>query len=223
VDNFWNSLALPWRVCLEEAWGGFCAGSLPIGAAVTDAHGEILSSGRNRRHDPRANDGFVNHSKLAHAELNALIRLPEDDSDRHSWILFTTTEPCPLCMGAIYMSGVRELHYASRDPYAGSTNLLGKTPYLSRKSLQISVPTRQDLEDIMVAMVVYAMRAECIINVETVLQVKREQLPMGTRFGEHLYESQILDLLQSNHAAAQEVYNRLAEIWRDYQSGDNYL
>ena len=28
--------------------------------------------------------------------------------------IYTAVEPCPLCMGAIYMSGVRAIHYACR-------------------------------------------------------------------------------------------------------------
>ena len=44
------------------------------------------------------------------------------------------------------MSGLRELHYASRDPYAGSVNLLGATPYLQRKSIKIVGPELPGLE-----------------------------------------------------------------------------
>ena len=52
-------------------------------------------------------------------------------------IVYTTTEPCPLCMGALYMSGVRGLRFTSRDPWAGSANLLGTT--------QVCGPERVDL------------------------------------------------------------------------------
>ena len=77
--SFWLSLSLPWQACLEQAWLAYTAGSLPIGAVILDADGAIIARGRTRRHDPRTNDGLVSGSKLAHAELNALISLPEDD------------------------------------------------------------------------------------------------------------------------------------------------
>ena len=95
----------------------------------------ILSRGRNRRHEPQGAGNFISGSRLAHAEINALILLPEDHPDRHNWILYTTMEPCPLCIGAIYMIGIRQFHYATRDPWAGSVNLLGATPYMSRKKI----------------------------------------------------------------------------------------
>ena len=60
-------------------------------------------------------------------------------------------EPCPLCFGALYMSGIRNLRYAARDPYAGSTNLLGATPYLSRKEIDIRHPACPLLEQVALA------------------------------------------------------------------------
>ncbi|MFS0823889.1 hypothetical protein [Bacillus sp. 1P02SD] len=45
------------------------------------------------------------------------------------------------------MSGNKNLAYAAKDKYGGSTNLLGKTPYLSRKRIQVegSIPFLDDL------------------------------------------------------------------------------
>jgi hypothetical protein len=36
-----------------------------------------------------------------------------------------------------YMSGLRRLAVAARDPWAGSTNLLGATPYLALKPIRL--------------------------------------------------------------------------------------
>lgn len=142
----WNQIALPWRACLEEAWLAFCAGSVPIGAVVTDSDGNILTRGRNRRAEKAEQPGLVTGSLLAHAELNALIGLERCGLDVHTCTLFTTTEPCPLCLGALYMSGVRRCCFASRDPYAGSANLIGASPYLSRKPVKLFPPQLPELE-----------------------------------------------------------------------------
>ena len=142
----WDSLSLPWRSCLEEAWAAYCGGTIPIGAVITDGDGNLLARGRNRIFDASAPAGQVCQTELAHAELNALLTLGVDEGNRGSWKLYTTTEPCPLCLGAFYMSGVRTLHYASREPWAGSVNLLGTTPYLARKSIKTFGPERADLE-----------------------------------------------------------------------------
>ena len=57
-----------------------------------------------------------------------------------TYTLYATLEPCPLCFSALYMSDVRKLVFAAADRYGGSTNLLGATPYLSRKPIEISGP-----------------------------------------------------------------------------------
>ncbi len=151
--SLWDTLDLPWQTCLEEAWAASCAGTVPIGAVVIDAAGCILSRGRNRILD-QGEPPYVYGHTLAHAELNALVALDYNGVDPHTCAIYTTTEPCPLCMGAIYMSGVRQVHYASRDPYAGSTNILGTTPYLSRKPVKVFGPERLDLEIAVMAMFV---------------------------------------------------------------------
>jgi tRNA(Arg) A34 adenosine deaminase TadA len=126
-----------WQACLEEAWLAYCAGCVPVGAVVTDAAGRVLAYGRNQIWDTQGEEGCLSGHPLAHAEINALIQLPKEGIDPHTCTLYTTMEPCPLCLGAFYMSGVRQLRYASRDPYAGSTDLLGATPYLRRKPVRV--------------------------------------------------------------------------------------
>lgn len=101
MPRFWTSLAEPWQICLEEAWTAYCAGSLPIGAAVVDRAGWIVARGRNRIHEDEAEGGHLRGHRLAHAEMNALVALDYRAIDPRDCILYTTTEPCPLCTGAI--------------------------------------------------------------------------------------------------------------------------
>jgi len=72
----WSDLHEPWQVCLEEAWQGYVAGSLPIGAAVVDDGGKVVSRGRNHIQDEEALlPGQFGQHKLAHAELNAILAI----------------------------------------------------------------------------------------------------------------------------------------------------
>ena len=123
----WENLSPQWQAALEMAWEAYCSGTIPIGAVIADAEGNIYARGRNRIMDTSAPDNQVCANELAHAELNALLalKLAYDECKAKSVALYTTMEPCPLCMGAVYMSDVKTLHYAAHDPWAGSTNLLG--------------------------------------------------------------------------------------------------
>jgi len=193
-------LSLPWQAALEQSWVAYRAGCVPIGAVVASPDGCILARGYNHINDPwpavTAHTEAVFHSYLAHAELNALIDLDHLDSrdrlDVHVCTLYTTTEPCPLCLGAWYMSGVRTLYYAARDPYAGSVNLLGTTPYLSRKPVRAFGPGQPALEDLVMALGVdYEMRCNRWYD-GPVRPMWSAVLPQAVRLGEALNQSGLL-------------------------------
>lgn len=148
----WETLSLPWQAALEMAWEAYCAGTVPIGAVVADADGNIVSRGRNRIMEKSAPKGQVCNNELAHAEINALLSLKLSTEECKKSALYTTMEPCPLCMGALYMSNVKTVHFAARDPWAGSTNLLGTTPYLSRKPIKVFELRNIVLENCLVAL-----------------------------------------------------------------------
>jgi tRNA(adenine34) deaminase len=199
---------------MEEAWAAYCAGSLPIGACVTGADGNILSRGRNRREESAGEAPYVYHNVLAHAELNALLALQVPYMERADAILFTTTEPCPLCMGAVYMSGVRTLQYAARETYAGSTDLLGKTPYMSRKDFKAFWLTDACLEAVITAMIVEVELIRFRDPRIVILEAWRECLPQAVKVGEQLYESGALRRMAENKLNVAQVVDQLMEMVR---------
>jgi tRNA(adenine34) deaminase len=227
VSHFWDRLPPPWQACLEEAWLACGFGSVPIGAVVIDGHGVIIGRGRNRIGDrapiwPDAAPvngpvrAVVAFHDLAHAELNALLSLnytyenETDAADPHRWVLYTTMEPCPLCLGAFYMSGLRELQYASRDPYAGSVNLLGTTPYLSRKPIRVFGPQPQ-LEMISTALnVQWSLFHDTNNRSQFVRDQCRSVLPEGVELGERLFKGGVIRELQARNASAADMVDRLA-------------
>lgn len=214
MPDLWDTLSPPWRAALEMAWEAYCSGTVPIGAVVADAHGNVVSRGRNRILDASAPDGQVCNDMLAHAELNALLALKLDQQGRHASVLYTTMEPCPLCMGAFYMSQVRTVHFAARDPYAGSVNLLGTTPYLSRKPIRVVTPFSSVLEISLIAMLVereIMLRGEVVISSRFFDEWRAMSLE-AVEFGVRLFRSQELRKRQKNGLSANEVIN-----WLTYQ------
>src|SRR5438445_13143930 len=109
----------PWRVALEQAWAGYAAGTVPVAAAIADVHGVVVAQGRNRIWDEPA-PGQIGRTRLAHAEVNAILALSAESFDPRALTLFTTAEPCPLCVGAILMANIRALSTTSRPPFTRS-------------------------------------------------------------------------------------------------------
>jgi tRNA(adenine34) deaminase len=210
----WIDLSAPWQVCLEEAWAAFCAGSIPIGAVVVDAEGKILSRGRNHRKDEQAGKGEICGNHLAHAEINALLKVADlDKKTAYKSALYTTLQPCPLCFGAFYMSGLRELRYAARDAYAGSDDLLGKTPYLSIKPIRVIPPQDEELERMVIALFIAETLADFANRPDVVVEAERTIQPVAVDFGEFLYREKWLPKMAQNKMTPKAMYENLIFLY----------
>ncbi len=113
-DTFFMSLAYNQAI---DAWR---QDEVPIGAVIA-VGGEIIAAAHNEVE--RAGD------PTAHAEMLAITQAA---SKLGNWrlegaTLYVTTEPCPMCSGALLMSRVQRVCYAVPDPkmgcLGGATNL----------------------------------------------------------------------------------------------------
>lgn len=116
-------LERPWGTAFELAWQAFCAGTIPVGAVVTDSGGALLASGRNRMFEASAPEGQIFGSRVAHAEMNTLVQLGA--AQRYfDCTLWTTLEPCAQCVAAAWFSTVGRVSFAAFDVYSGAARLI---------------------------------------------------------------------------------------------------
>jgi tRNA(adenine34) deaminase len=119
----WRELEPAWREAFELAWEAFSVPTIPVGAVVTDAGGEMLARGRNRMFDASRPRGQVSGTRVAHAEINALVQL--GTARRYlDCTLWTTLEPCAQCIGAAWLSTIGRVAYAATDVYGGASRLI---------------------------------------------------------------------------------------------------
>jgi tRNA(adenine34) deaminase len=112
------------REALLEAEAAGQAGELPIGAVIV-LDGEIISRGQASHQLAR--------SQLSHAELNALLNGGEKLwTDYKRAILFTTVEPCPMCLGAVVMAEIPHIIFAKHDQVVHSKLSIETNPYIRR-------------------------------------------------------------------------------------------
>jgi tRNA(adenine34) deaminase len=95
------------RIALEEAARGKAEGNVAVGSIVVQGD-TVLARGRNlatSAHDP-----------TAHAETVALREAGSamQREDFTGCTLYTTFEPCPMCCGAILLSGISTLVMGAR-------------------------------------------------------------------------------------------------------------
>jgi len=86
----------------------------PFGAVVV-SQGRIISHAGNRV--------VADHDPTAHAEVEA-IRMASAAMGTHdlsSCVIYSSCEPCPMCLGAIYWAGIKRVVYAS-DRYQAAAS-----------------------------------------------------------------------------------------------------
>ncbi len=205
----WAALAAPWQSCLEHAWSSFIAGAIPVGAVVTDDEGRILAHGRN---GVGADTGLLGDHPIAHAELNALFATDGEQLHRGG-ALYALLEPCPACLGGFYMSGLRRLHVAAHDPWAGSLGLLGATPYMRRKPIVVTAAADPVLACIVQALQIVERRRrypDDDVDRDQLLARWQQQAPAVTGWGLALWREGWVAGPQAAALPASAVYDVLA-------------
>ncbi len=119
----WRELESAWRAAFELAWDAFGIPTIPVGAVVTDADGSVIARGRNRIFDTSPSDGQIFGSRVAHAEINALVGLGMERR-YFDCTLWTTLEPCAQCIGAAWLSTIGRVAFAATDVYGGASQLI---------------------------------------------------------------------------------------------------
>ncbi len=219
----WEALTPPWRACLEEAWAAYRAGSLPIGAAVADPAGAVIARGRNRIYEHEADGGHLHGHRLAHAEMNALNALDYRTIDPLHCTLYTTTEPCPLCTGAIRIVKIGTVRYAARDTVGGSIALLEATPFMRRGGVRVVGPERADLEALVAALhVEFSLHEGMPDRVAHLLDCWGPVIPDGVALGHALHASGELRRLGATGTPIAAVLDRLAVLLSHGDVGERH-
>jgi tRNA(Arg) A34 adenosine deaminase TadA len=107
------------RRAIEVAREARADGRHPFGALVVDERGKIVVTARNNAVRPKG-DPTQHAEMLACAEAAKL--LPEAELAKCT--LYTSTEPCAMCAGAIYWTGIGRVVFALAESgllrYTGS-------------------------------------------------------------------------------------------------------
>jgi tRNA(adenine34) deaminase len=140
-------------VTLQEAITAIREGNGGIGAClVKSTTGEIVERGHNRQFEPYFRSDL-------HAEMDLLNRYEDSVKGRRQGrgtmptaeqrkiedlALYTSLEPCPMCLTRIINIGVKKVYFAVSDPTGGMAYKLGDLPpfWRDRASGQVFEPAR---------------------------------------------------------------------------------
>ncbi len=127
------------RVALEEATLALEEGGPPIAALIVDPKGQVIATGRNRV--ASVND------PTAHAEVEAIRNAGPyllEHATQERLTLYTTAEPCLMCLGAIVKADIASVVWAVSSSLGSATDLLAESGHLSNHWQRLSLNSEPD-------------------------------------------------------------------------------
>lgn len=113
------------KEALKEAEKAGERGDLPIGAVIVH-EGNIIARGSNHIET-------TNHN-TAHAEIDA-INQASSYLRKHAreCVIYSTVEPCVMCLPTIVMANIRHIVFATKDHYMDTESLIESHDYLKKR------------------------------------------------------------------------------------------
>ena len=99
-DTFMRQAINLSRIAMEEGAGP------PFGAVIV-RDGRVIAEGHN--------NSFATKDPTAHAEIVAIRRACEAVGSRslEGCVIYSSSEPCPMCLGAIYWSRIAKIYFGN--------------------------------------------------------------------------------------------------------------
>ncbi len=112
-----------WLTCVL-ALKAVSTGNFGIGALITNGQGKIVVYGHNEVFSP-----YFRSDR--HAEMVVLDQLEDENRIIRkfgAFALYTSLEPCPMCLARLITCGIGVVKYAAADPTGGMVHLMKNLP-----------------------------------------------------------------------------------------------
>lgn len=144
-------------VTLQEAVAAMHERNGGIGAClVREATGEVVERGHNRQYEPyfRSDlhaemDLLTRYEEKVRARRGSLVGNPSNEQRKIAGlVLYTSLEPCPMCLSRIINMGIRKVYWATADPEGGMGQKVRDLPpfWRDRALGQLFEPARCSVE-----------------------------------------------------------------------------
>ncbi|NLY71033.1 MAG: nucleoside deaminase [Clostridiales bacterium] len=118
------------KLALQEAAIALEENQIPVGAVIVNENNELISKARNQVN--------ILNSTIAHAEMLAIIKAQEYlFKNKGKCTLYTTLEPCMMCLGAIVYAQFSRLVIAALAPSVGGLRMLDTVQHYRDNSPEI--------------------------------------------------------------------------------------
>ena len=132
------------KIAKENADNGILKGEGgPFGAVIVDENGKIIANGNNKV--------ILLKDPTAHAEIIAIREACKklNTYDLSKCTLYTSCEPCPMCLSAIIWANIKDIYYGCTRADAGHIGFRDNIiyDYLEGKNNNVIKLTKIDREE----------------------------------------------------------------------------
>jgi len=113
------------KIALNEAKKALKQNKCPIGAVLVNAKDEKIIAKNYSKN--------AHSSVLFHAEINVIDTIKESQIKKDNLIIYSTLEPCIMCIGTLVRLGILHFVFGQRDWNMWQISPLDVSPYLRRK------------------------------------------------------------------------------------------
>ncbi len=109
---------------VKEAFLSAQESNMGVGGILVDGNGDIVERGRNRVFFPYFRSDL-------HSEMDLMNRAEDhfkDSLDPGKLTLFSSLEPCPMCLTRLITSGIGKVYYGAQDGPGGMTTRMQNLP-----------------------------------------------------------------------------------------------
>lgn len=119
------------KLALKEAEKSLSKGDFPVGAVLV-IDGKLRDKKRNTLHNDK---DWTSHAESLIIKENSKIIRKKIKNNNSKIELYTTLEPCLMCLGTVVLNRISKIIYACQDPHGGATHLNPKnlTDWYERK------------------------------------------------------------------------------------------
>jgi tRNA(Arg) A34 adenosine deaminase TadA len=112
-----------WLACILALEAG-SVGNFGVGCLMTDEVGDVILTGRNEVFSPY----FRSDRHAEMVVLNAFEDRYKETPTMNGYVLYTSLEPCPMCLARLIMSGIPTVLYAAPDSFGGMVQKMKEFP-----------------------------------------------------------------------------------------------
>ncbi len=199
----WETLDECWKEVFRLSWESYKNGTIPVGAVILDENNDIVAKGRNVSYDKKS-EHILAGTTIGHAEMVALIQLKKSDHPNiKNYRLYVSLEPCPMCFGAVMMSGIKDVYFAASDVAAGSSVMQDITEYIESRSMKVV----KDTGNLEIFQIVLQTARGKFNPTKKIIDSWTREHPGVVQLGAQLHDEKYFDKVAKMNIDISEIYN----------------